>query len=138
MTFVISAVALSILSLLIGFVVHAWQLGPEYAKLTGLFRAPADAQAHFPYMILAHVCMGVGVTWVYRQGREAKPFLAQGVRFGLALAVLIVLPMYLIYFAVQPMPAALVAKQIVFDSIGMVIMGIVAAWINQRDVSKIA
>ena len=134
MTFVISAVALSILSLAIGFVIHAWQLGPEYAKLTGLFRAPADAQAYFPYMLLAHACIGVGVTWVYRQGREAKPFLAQGVRFGLALALLIVLPMYLIYFAVQPMPAVLVGKQIVFDVIGTVIMGVVAAWINQRDV----
>jgi hypothetical protein len=45
--------------------------------------------------------------------------------------VLAVIPTYLIYYAVQPMPGALVAKQIVYELIAMVIMGIVVAWINQ-------
>ncbi len=133
MTFVISAVALTVLSLLLGFVVHGWLLEPEYAKLTTLFRPPQDAEAYFPYMILAHVFLGIGFTWIYRQGRERKPFLSQGARFGIAVACLVVVPMYLIYYAVQPMPGALVLKQIVFDAIAMVIIGIVAAWINQRD-----
>ena len=52
-------------------------------------------------------------------------------RFGLAVALLTVIPMYLIYYAVQPMPGNLVAKQIIFDTIAMVIMGIACAWINQ-------
>ncbi|MFO1322498.1 MAG: hypothetical protein U1F15_00375 [Burkholderiales bacterium] len=132
MTIAMSVAALSVLSLIIGFLVHAMLLGPEYMKLPSLFRPEADAQNYFGFMLLAHVFIGFGLTWVYRQGRQAKPFLAQGVRFGVAMSVLIVVPMYLIYYAVQPMPGALVAKQIVFDSIGMVVMGIVAAWINQR------
>jgi hypothetical protein len=53
------------------------------------------------------------------------------VRFGLAVSALSVIPTYLIYFAVQPMPGDLVAKQMVFDTIATVIMGIVCAWINQ-------
>jgi len=51
------------------------------------------------------------------------------------LSVLAVIPMYLIYFVVQPMPAGLVAKQIVFGTIGTIVMGIAAAWINKRDVA---
>ena len=47
------------------------------------------------------------------------------------MAVLTVIPTYLIYYAVQPMPGNIVAKQIVFDTIAMVLMGIVCAWINQ-------
>jgi hypothetical protein len=113
MTFVISAVALSVLSLALGFVVHGLLLAPDYASIGSLFRTPADAEQHMGYMLLAHVSIGIGVTWIYRQGREAKPFLAQGVRFGLALVVLVTVPMYLIYFAVQPMPAPIVVKQIV-------------------------
>ena len=137
MTFVISVVALAIMSLLTGFAVHGYFLAPEYAKLTSLFRQPADAQNYFPYMLLAHLLIGIGLTWIYRQGREAKPWLAQGVRFGLAVSVLMVIPMYLIYFAVQPMPAGLVVKQIVFSTIGMVITGIVCAFINQRDMPRV-
>jgi hypothetical protein len=137
MTFAISAAVLAVLSLVLGGAVHAWLLGPEYAKLTTLFRPPADHQGYFAYMILAHVAIGVGFTWIYRQGRERKPFLGQGVRFGIAVSVLAVVPMYLIYYAVQPMPGVLVAKQIVFDSICYVVLGIVCAWINQRDMPAV-
>src|SRR6185436_17167855 len=107
MTFVISAAVLAVLSLVLGGAVHAWLLGPEYAKLTTLFRPPQDHQGYFAYMILAHVALAIGFTWIYRQGRERKPFLGQGIRFGLAVAILAVVPMYLIYYAVQPMPGAL-------------------------------
>ena len=96
MIFAISAAVLAVLSLLLGAVVHAWLLGPDYAKLTTLFRPEQDAHGYFAYMILAHIAIGIGFTWIYRQGREAKPFLGQGVRFGLAVAVLMVIRMYLI------------------------------------------
>ena len=133
MTFAMSWAALTVLSLIIGFVVHGVVLGPEYMKLAALFRPEQEAHGYFGWILIHHVCIGAGMTWIYRQGRESKPFLAQGVRFGLAVSLVAVVPMYLIYYAVQPMPGMLVAKQIVFDTIGTVILGIVAAWINQRD-----
>jgi hypothetical protein len=129
--FAVSAAVMAVMSLLLGFVVHAWLLGPDYARLPGLFRPEADAQGFLGFMIAAHVLIGIGFAWIYRKGREARPFLQQGVRFGLAVAVLATIPMYLIYYAVQPMPGNLVAKQLVFDTIAVVLMGIVCAWINQ-------
>ncbi|HYR01638.1 MAG TPA: hypothetical protein VET86_16470 [Casimicrobiaceae bacterium] len=129
--FWISAVFLAVLSLALGYLVHGWILAPDYERLPSLFRGEADAQAFFPFMIVAHLLVGVGFTWIYLKGREAKPFLQQGVRFGLAVAVLTTIPKYLIYFAVQPMPGNIVVKQIVFDTIAMVIMGVACAWINQ-------
>lgn len=137
-TFVISVVVMFVVSMMLGFVVHAVLLANDYARLTpNFFRGETDAQAHFGWMLLAHLSIAIGFTWVYRQGRENKPFLAQGIRFGLAVAVLTTIPTYLIYYAVQPMPGALVVKQIVFDSICMVLLGIVAAWINQRDLPAV-
>ena len=50
---------------------------------------------------------------------------------ALAVAVLATIPTYLIYYAVQPYPGVVVAKQIVFDTIVVVLMGIVCAWINR-------
>ncbi|HEX9302085.1 MAG TPA: hypothetical protein VF959_07025 [Casimicrobiaceae bacterium] len=135
MKFAISTAVLAVMSLLLGFVVHAVLLAPDYHALAGLFRTPEDGQAHFGYMLLAHLLIGLGFTWIYLKGREAKPFLAQGVRFGLAVAVLATIPTYLIYYAVQPMPGILVVKQIVLDTIAMVLMGIVCAWINQERAS---
>jgi hypothetical protein len=129
--FVVSAVIMAVMSLALGFVVHGWLLAPDYKSLAAIFRPEADQMGFFPFMIVAHALIGVGFTWIYRMGREAKPFLGQGVRFGVAVAVLAVIPTYLIYYAVQPMPGNVVAKQIIFDTIAMVLMGIVCAWINQ-------
>src|SRR5258706_42516 len=86
-SFVWSVVAVFVASMILGFVVHAVILHAEYQKLVpSLFRGESDAMAHFPYMIIAHVIMAIGITWVYRMGRENKPWLAQGVRFGIAIA----------------------------------------------------
>jgi len=129
--FVVSSAVLAVLSLVLGFIVHGWLLGPDYKALGNLFRPDTDQMSFFPFMIVAHILIGIAFTWIYIKGRETKPYLQQGVRFGLGVALLTVIPMYLIYYAVQPMPGNLVAKQIVFDTISMVIMGITCAWINQ-------
>ena len=42
------------------------------------------------------------------------------------------IPMYLIYYAVQPWPGAVVVKQIVYDVIGVLVMGVVVAAINRE------
>jgi hypothetical protein len=129
--FVISVAVLFVASMLLGFVVHGLLLGADYAKLQNIFRSPADSQAYFPYMLAAHLFIAIGFTWIYRAGRDSRPWLGQGVRFGLAVAVLTTIPTYLIYFAVQPMPSDVVAKQIVFDCISMVLMGIITAAVNR-------
>jgi hypothetical protein len=39
--------------------------------------------------------------------------------------------MYLTYYAVQPMPIALVIKQIIFEFIGSILVGLTAAFLNK-------
>lgn len=130
--FALSVVIMFVVSMAFGFLIHAVLLGPEYAKLTPtLFRAEADAQKYFPMMLLAHVFIAIGFTWIYRMGREDKPWLGQGLRFGLAVVVLMTIPTYLIYLAVQPMPEALAIKQIAYDTVAMLVMGVVVALVNR-------
>jgi hypothetical protein len=130
-TFVLSVVAMFIVLMILGFVVHGLLLGPQYAKMMNLFRTPEDAQRYFPVMLAAHIIMAIGWTWIYRIGRENKPWLGQGIRFGLAVALICTIPTYLIYFAVQPMPSDMVALQIAYDTIASVILGITVAAVNR-------
>jgi hypothetical protein len=103
-------------------------------NLPGLFRSDTEAQGYFHLMILAHVIMAGAFVWIYSRGVEAKPWLAQGLRFGLAVALLTVVPIYMIYYVVQPMPGMLVVKQIVFDGIVVLILGAIVAFIYRRPV----
>jgi hypothetical protein len=129
--FWISVVAMFVLTMLMGIAVHGFLLQNDYARLPQLMRTPQDSQSMFPYMVLAHVFLAFGITWIYLMGRQDKPWFAQGIRFGIALAVFSIIPTYLIYFAVMPFPSDLVAQQIVFDSIGVVLLGVAIAWINR-------
>lgn len=127
--FIIAWIVILIAWFLGSFLVHGVLLGADYKALGALFRTDADAQQYFPLMILAHVLLAGAFTWIYARGVEAKPWLGQGVRFGVAVAFLTTIPTYLIYYVVQPMPAAVVAKQIVFDSLLLVILGVIAGWL---------
>jgi hypothetical protein len=129
--FVLSVVVMFVMLLVFGFLVHGLLLSSEYRQLPSMMRNDADSLAHMPYMMIGQLFFAVAFVWIYQRGKEDKPFVAQGVRYGLAMAALTVVAKFLIYFAVQQEPAMLAVKQIVFDSIAVVLMGIVLAAMNK-------
>jgi hypothetical protein len=114
------------------FVVHGLLLAPDYTGLPNLFRQPPEAQKYFPLMILAHVILSGAFVWIYARGVEARPWLGQGIRYGIAVALLTIVPSYLIYYVVQPMPGITVVKQIVFDTVLLLILGAIVAFMYRR------
>lgn len=128
---VISVAAMFVLTMALDILVHGVLLFDSYAQLPSLYRGEQGQQTYFLHMLLAHVFIAVGFVWVYLQGKEDKPWLKQGLLFGLAMIVLTVFPTYLIYYAVQPLPDTLVAQQIIYDSISKLATALVLAWINR-------
>ncbi len=135
--FWISVGVIFVALMLLGFVAHGFLLGDEYAALPNLFRQPPEANAYWPWMLLAHVFFAASFVWIYLQGRDDKPYVMQGVRYGIAVAALVAVPMYLIYYSVQPTPGSLALQQIIYDSVSMIILGVIVAWLN-RDAGHIA
>jgi hypothetical protein len=130
--FWISGVVMSVVAFIFGFIVHGLLLGDDYTAVQHLYRTPEESQGYFGYLILANVLFGFALTWIYQQGVEAgKSTIGQGIRFGVAIALLMTIPTYLIYYAVQPLPDAMVVKQIVFDTIAVVLLGIIVALLNR-------
>ena len=111
------------------FIVHAVLLQGDYMQLPNLFRTGKDSQQVFPFMILAHVIMAGAFVWIYLHGVGNKSWAGQGFRFGVAAALLMIVPIYLIYYAVQPMPGVLVMKQIIFDSVLVIVLGMTVSFL---------
>ena len=118
------------------FIVHGVLLHADYAQLSNLFRKEAEAQNFFPLMLLAHIIMSGAFVWIYARGVEARPWLGQGIRYGVAIVLLTTVPLYLIYYVVQPMPGATVVKQIVYDGILVLILGAIAAFMYRHTTVK--
>ena len=137
--FWVCGIVVSIAAMLLDFLVHGLLLKGDYNALVtrGLMRSPEDAQHFMPYMLAAHLLIGYGLTWLYvhfndsRAGRlVTDSSLDAGLRFGAAVAVMSTIPGYLVYYAVQPLPAMLVHKQMIFSAIAMLLLGLLLAWLN--------
>lgn len=129
--FFLSWLVIFVLAMGLDFVIHGLLLHGDYAGLPNLYRPEAEGQKYFGWMLGAHVMMTGAFVWVYQQGRTSRPWLAQGLRFGLAMALLFAVPTFLIYYAVQPTPGMLVAKQCAFDTVRMLLLGVAVAALNK-------
>ena len=63
---------------------------------------------------------------------EPRSWARQGLRFRVAIALLTVVPWYMIYYVVQPMPGVTVLKQIVFDSAVIIVVSVVTAFLYRN------
>ena len=126
--FLVAWLVVFVVMMLGGIAIHGMLLQEEYLA-TGLMRPEAEQQGFMAWMLLAHVMMAGAFTWIYARGVENKPWLGQGLRFGLALALFATVPVYLIYYCVQPLPEMLVIRQIAYDLILMLVVGAVVAFL---------
>ncbi|MDH5835473.1 hypothetical protein [Luteimonas kalidii] len=131
--FWICGLVVSFAALLLTFVIHAFLLGPDYAALGAMYRNAQEGARHFGWLLLAHGLVGFAMTWIFAQGVDRRrPTLVQGLRFGLAMALFSTVPASLLQYAVQPLPGALVARQVVLGTLAMVLLGALLAWLQPR------
>jgi hypothetical protein len=131
--FWISFAVVLVLTMVLGFVVHGAILVPDYEALTPeVMRPAAEAEARFGFMIGAHVMLAFGLSWLYRSGRDTgKPWLGQGVRFGIAYALAASVPIYLVYHAVANFPLDLALKQAALETLSIIAVGVALAFVNK-------
>lgn len=130
--FLISWVVVFVVWMAGSFLVHGVWLGETYIEMTNMMRPQEEQQGLFHFMLLAHVLMAGAFVWIYQRGNEDKPWLPQGLRFGVAVALFAPIPTFMIYYVVQQTPGELAVRQMVGDSLVVVIVALVAAFLNKR------
>ena len=131
--FWICGIVMAFASLLWAFLTHALLLQADYDALGAMYRTAADGERHFPWLLLAHALVGFAMTWIFAQGVDRdRATLRQGLRFGLAMALFSTVPGSLLQYAVQPLPGALVARQVVLGTLAMLLLGMLLAWLQPR------
>ena len=129
--FVISWVAVFVVWMVASMLVHGIWLGETYAAMTNMMRPDAEQQGLMHFMLIAHVLMAGAFVWIYQRGQEDKPWMAQGLRFGVAIALLAPIPTFMIYYTVQQTPGMLAVQQSIGDSIVVVVLGLLVAFLNK-------
>ena len=129
--FMISWVAVFVVWMVGGMLVHGVWLGETYEAMTNMMRPMAEQEGLMHFMLIAHALMAAAFVWIYQRGQEDKPWMAQGLRFGVAIALLAPIPTFMIYYTVQQTPGMLAVQQSIGDSIVVVILGLLVAFLNK-------
>ena len=122
---VLTIIVVFIVANLTGFFIHAIWLRQDYMPVAQLYRP--EGQEKMIWIILAYLSFAIGSVWVYAKGVENKPWLGQGLRFGLAMWLVLTIPSFFIAYAVQPVPAILMAKQVITEGVDKILLGLITA-----------
>lgn len=136
--FLLRSVIVFVVGTVMGFLGHGLWLHRDYMTLGPMMRTEAAQQAYFPWLLLGFAIYSVALVWMYAQGNSGRPWLGQGIRFGVAVWAIASVPMYLVNYSVAPWPGIIVVKQICWDFIALVTLGVVVAALSRKDATRAA
>lgn len=122
---VLTIIVVFVVANVAGFLIHAVLLAPDYMQIAQHYRA--EGQEKLLWICLAYLAFAIGSVLVYAKGVENKPWLGQGVRFGLLMWLVLAVPSFFIAYAVQPVPTMLMVKQVLFEGVDKILLGIITA-----------
>ncbi|MGO9520235.1 MAG: hypothetical protein ACLPND_24625 [Candidatus Korobacteraceae bacterium] len=111
--------------------IHSVWLKQDYVDSASVWRSQPDQTSRVWAMLLAVLIYVVGGVWIYARGVEAKPWVGQGIRFGILLAMVAVVYGSLSGWVILPVSSMLVLKWIIGESLLSVVFGLVIAYICQ-------
>ncbi len=118
--FVLVYIVYTVLELIIQTVL----LAPAYQSVSQLFRPDTDVQMWV--IFVAYIFFAFFFTLIFSKGYEGRG-VVEGVRYGFYVALMMVLPMNYVSFAVMPIPYSLAFQGFLYGTVEMVICGIVVA-----------
>jgi len=130
--FLVSTVAVFFVWMMGSFLVHGLWLTSTYETLTNMMRPLEEQESLFHFMLIAHLLMAGAFVWIYQRGNESKPWLQQGLRFGIAIAILAPIPTFMIYYTVQQTPGILAVQQSIGDTVVVIVVALVTAFLNRK------
>jgi hypothetical protein len=131
--FYFRAVMVAVAMFALGFVGHQLLLGHDCVSIEPIMRSMEDMQAHMPFALISWVCFSGALVWMYSQGRNSKPWLGQGMRFGVAVWAIASLALYLTNYVIEPWPGAFVAKILGWELVAISFSGILTASLAKND-----
>lgn len=107
-------------------VVHGFLLDADYEPFRGsLLRA--DASWQMLLLPVAHLCYTIALVAVYARVQFSGELVARGLKLGILGWLIGQAPLWLLWYAEQPWPGELVAKQLVLELVVAFLIGLTIA-----------
>lgn len=118
------AIAVFVTVIVLDSLVNLFLLRPEYETTRHLWRAAQDV--NMALLIVCYAVQAFFFSFIFSKGYEGKGA-AEGLRFGLYISFLMVLPFAYMSYATMPIPYMLSLKYFIFGTMTWVIAGVIVA-----------
>ena len=115
------------------YLIHSVWLADAYLETISVWRPEDSMLSHLWILYVANLVLAVAAVLIYVRGVEPKPWLGQGLRFGLLLALVTAVPQSLVEFVVYPIPHMLAMRWIIGEGALAVLLGVLAAAICRAE-----
>ena len=113
------------------FLIHGVWLKQDYLDTANLWRGQEAMMHRMWIMLVADLILVIGAVLIYVRGVEHKPWMGQGIRFGILLALISPVSGSLAGYVMVPVNYLLVLKWICGEGLLCVVLGLVIAGICQ-------
>lgn len=130
-----AVVAAFVILFVAGFLVHGIWLGTAYSEMrdSGFSFRPEDAMRHRLWIIwVSDLVYAILFAWVYAKGVEAKPWAAQGIRYGILMTLFTVVPSTLNDYVVYNLSHVLAIEWMAAGLVTLILMGLAVAAILKK------
>ena len=113
------------------YLLHSVILMNSYKATSDLWRTE-DAMGHRMWvMLVAQFLFVLGAVLIYQRGVERKSPVGQGIRYGILLALVSVVPASLIEYVTVPIPHTIAFHWVLGEGVQCVLLGLLIAFICQ-------
>ncbi len=124
---VIAIVAAYIVLMATNYLVHSVWLMPDYDAIPDTHRTAEQIMHHFWAMALGQFFFAAMFAYIYTRGRESRPWMEQGIRYGIVMTFMTVVPYSLSEYTVYNVPHLLALKWMIAGGIQLLILGLIVA-----------
>lgn len=131
--FILAFVVVFVFTAAASFVIHGLMLHPDYAQFPNLLRTETDANQHMVYLLAAFAVFALAfvLVWSLWVPRYSSPVRA-GLFYGIVMWLVESVNHYLINYAVSPWSGDVVVKQMGYEFVWMVVLGMVLGAVYRK------
>ncbi len=116
----------------LAYVIHGVWLQPVYEQYAPVWRLREAMLQKRWIMWVGQLIFTVMFAWIYTRGVENKPWIGQGLRYGVAMTLLAVVPAALSEYVVYPIPYTLALEWIVGGAVQVIVLALIVAGFCQK------
>jgi hypothetical protein len=109
------------------YLIHSIWLMPDYNAIPSSHRSLTGIVHRFWAVAVGQFFLAAVFAYIYSRCVERKPWLAQGLRYGIVMTLFAVIPFSLSQYDTYVIPYMLAVKWMVAGGIQMLLMGIIVA-----------